>query len=161
MTTAAEFAAHRPRGEDGRVDEKFVRILFVEDRTDVADEIRGTLGRAGRGSFDVIRETDLVDAVAQIEGDTFDLLLLDLSLPDVERSTAIDLANDLAHRLPVVVLTGTEALDDETSSIRRGLKACIEHADLPGKLLSAIRRSRRLGTGVMAPLFCRIEGLCR
>ena len=159
MSTGAEFADCCPRGEDVRVDEKFVRILFVEDRTDVADEIRGTLGRAGRGSFDVVRETNLVRAVALIEGETFDLLLLDLSLPNVERSTAIELANDLAHRLPVVVLTGTEELD-EASDARKGLKDCIEHADVPSKLLSAIRRSRRLGTGVMSPLFCRIEGLC-
>ena len=159
MSTGAEFADRCPHGEDVRVDEKFVRILFVEDRTDVADEIRGTLGRAGRGSFDVVRETNLVQAVALIEGETFDLLLLDLSLPNVERSTAIELANDLAHRLPVVVLTGTEELD-EASDAREGLKDCIEHADVPSKLLSAIRRSRRLGTGVMSPLFCRIEGLC-
>ena len=160
MSTGTEFVGHRPRGEEARIDEKYVRILFVEDRTDVAEEIRVTLGRAGRGSFDVVRETDLVNAVAQIRGDTFDLLLLDLSLANVERSTAIELANDLAHRLPVVVLTGTEVLDEAPPSLRAGLKARIEAADLPGKLLSAIRRSRRLGTGVMAPLFCRIEGLC-
>lgn len=160
MSTGAEFADHRPHGEDVRVDERFVRILFVEDRTEISDEIRGTLGRACRGSFDVVRESDLVQAIALIEGETFDLLLLDLSLPNVERSTAIELANDLAHRLPVVVLTGTEGFEHESSSIRAGLKACVEQADLPGKLLSAIRRSRRLGTGVMAPLFCRIEGLC-
>lgn len=160
MSTGAEFARHRPHGEDVRMDEKFVRILFVEDRTDVADQIRGTLGRAGRGSFDVVRETNLMRAVALIEGETFDLLLLDLSLADGERSTTIELANDLAHRLPVVVLTGTEALEGGASPIHTGLEACVEQADLPGKLLSAIRRSRRLGTGVMAPLFCRIEGLC-
>jgi len=160
MSTGVEFADHRPHGEDVRVDERFVRILFVEDRSEVADEIRGTLGRACRASFDVVRESDLVQAIALIEGETFDLLLLDLSLPNVERSTAIELANDLAHRLPVVVLTGTEVFEDESSSIRAGLKACVEQADLPGKLLSAIRRSRRLGTGVMAPRFCRIEGLC-
>ena len=160
MSTGAEFARHRPHGEDVRMDEKFVRILFVEDRTDVADQVRGTLGRAGRGSFDVVRETNLMRAVALIEGETFDLLLLDLSLANGERSTTIELANDLAHRLPVVVLTGTEALEGGASPIHMGLEACVEQADLPGKLLSAIRRSRRLGTGVMAPLFCRIEGLC-
>jgi DNA-binding NtrC family response regulator len=160
MSTGAEFADHRPHADEARVDETFVRILFVEDRTDVADEIRQALGRATRGSFDVVRESNLVQAVALIEGETFDLLLLDLSLPNLERSTAIELANDLAHRLPVVVLTGTEAIEDLVSPIRTGLKACVEHADVPGKLLSAIRRSRRLGTGVMAPLFCRIEGLC-
>ena len=160
MSTGAEFSEHRPRGGDTRVDEKFVRILFVEDRTNVGDEIRETLGRACRGSFDVVRESNLVQAIALIEGEAFDLLLLDLSLLNVARSTAIELANDLAHRLPVVVLTGTEAFERDSSSIREGLKSCIEQADLPGKLLSAIRRSRRLGTGVMAPLFCRIEELC-
>jgi DNA-binding NtrC family response regulator len=160
MSTGPDFSEHRPHGEDTRIDEKFVRILFVEDRTNVADEIRETLGRACRGSFDVVRESNLVQAIALIEGEAFDLLLLDLSLLNVARSTAIELANDLSHRLPVVVLTGTEAFENDSSSIRAGLKSCIEQADLPGKLLSAIRRSRRLGTGVMAPLFCRIEELC-
>lgn len=160
MSTGTEFISHRPRGEEARLDEKFVRVLFVEDRTDVAEEVRVTLGRADRGSFDIVRESDLVNAVAQIRGDRFDLLLLDLSLSTVERSTAIELANDLAHRLPVVVLTGTETLAEAPPERRAGLKARIEQADLPGKLLSAIRRSRRLGTGIMAPLFCRIDGLC-
>ncbi len=159
MGRGAEFVDHLPQSDDARADERFFRILFVEDRTDVADEIRGSLGRAGRGSFDVVRETDLVHAVAQIEGETFDLLLLDLSLQNVERRTAIALANDLSHRLPVVVLTGTEELERADPSVRTGLKACIDQADLPAKLLSAIRRSRRFGTGVMTPLFCRIEGL--
>jgi CheY-like chemotaxis protein len=160
MSTGSEFAGRRPCGEESRADERFVRILFIEDRTDVADEIRGSLGRACRGSFEVVRETNLVEAIAQIEGDRFDLLLLDLSLQNVERSTAIELANDLAHHLPVVVLTGTEVLGDPESNLGKSLKACIERANVPGKLLSAIRHSRRLGTGAMTPLFCRIEGLC-
>lgn len=160
MSTGAEFAGHRPHGEEARGDERSVRILFVEDRADVAGEIRETLAQAVRGSFDVVRERNLVAAVAQIEGQTFDLLLIDPLLPDVERSTAIEFANELANRLPVVVLTGTEALADQACLLQSGLKSCIERADLPGKLLSAIRHSRRLGTGTMSPLFCRIEGLC-
>jgi len=162
MGTGAEFVTHRPQGEEARVDEKFVRVLFVEDRTDVAEEIRGTLVRANQGSFDVVRETDLVNAVAQIRGETFDLLLLDLSLADVERSTAIELANDLAHRLPVVVLTGTEGLDEIAveAAVRPGLRSGIEQADVPGKLMWAIRRARRFGTGVLSPVFCRIDCLC-
>ena len=51
---------------------------------------------------------------------------------------------------------GTEALLDASSGIREGLERCIEHADVPGKLLTAMRRYRRLGTGVMSPTFCRI-----
>ncbi len=178
MGTGSEFARHRPRGNDARPDERFVRILFVEDRPDLADEIRQTLGAAGRASFEVICESDLVAAAAQIRGDSFDLLLLDPQLPQVDRRAAIELASDLAHRLPVVVLTGTEhlreraqtgadgavdvsgppaAVGDVDEPTRRRLRECIRHADIAGKLLSAIRRSRRLGTGVMSPIFCRLE----
>ena len=161
MSTAAEFASHRPHGEDGRVDEQFVRILFVEERADFADRVRGILSSCRRGSFEIVRESDLVKAASQIRGETFDLLLLDLSLATVDRAAAIELATDLAHRLPVVVLTGTETLVEAGSDVRDSLERCMEQADVPGKLLSAIRRYRRLGTGVMTPTFCRIEQLCR
>jgi DNA-binding NtrC family response regulator len=160
MSTGTEFAGHRPHGDDARSDERFVRILLVEDRPVLADEIRQSLGMAGRASFDVVCETNLVAAAAQIRGDSFDLMLIDPRLPDVERNAALELANDLAHRLPVVVLTGTEGLAEAGDDWRDRLRNCVEHADVPSKLLSAIRRSRRLGTGVMTPIFCRLEGLC-
>ncbi|HKK52436.1 MAG TPA: response regulator [Myxococcota bacterium] len=161
MSTAAEFARHRPHAQEARIDEEFVRVLFVEDRTDFAEEIHKSLGRASRGSFDVIRESDLVEAGDRVRGGDYDLLLIDLSISEVDRSTAIELATELAHRLPVVVLTGMEVFSEIGARSRcQGLGACIENADVPGKLLWAIRRSRRLGTGVMSPIFCRIEGLC-
>ena len=157
MSTGAEFSGHRPRGDDARRDERFVRILLVEDRTEVADALRQSLGRTSDASFDVVQETNLVAAAAQIKGDTFDLLVVDSQLAEVDRNAALELANDLAHRLPVVVLTGTQSLVECGDDLRTRLRACIAHANVPAKLLSAIRRSRRLGTGVMAPTFCRIE----
>lgn len=157
MSTGAEFAGHRPHGDDARPDERFLRILFVEDRVELADEIRLTLGSTARASFEVVRESCLVEAAAQIRGDSFDLLLIDPLLPDVERTAAIELANELATRLPVVVLTGTEIAVTPGGEPAKRLRDCVEQADLPGKLLTAIRRSRRLGTGVMTPFFCRLE----
>ena len=163
MSTGAEFAGHRPHGEDGRPDERYVRILLVEEKTEIADEIRHTLGRTVRASFEVVCQTDLVEAVAQIQGDRFDLLVIDPMLPGVDRPAALELANDLAHRLPVVVLTGTEALREDAKPRvdveveRRRVSRSVERADVANTLLSAIRRARRLGTGVMTPIFCRLE----
>ena len=97
MSTGSEFAGHRPHGNDARPDERFVRILFVEERPEVAEEIRQSLGRAVRASFDVVCEANLLDAAAQIRGAKFDLLLIDPYLPNVEPHVAIELANDLAH----------------------------------------------------------------
>ena len=160
MSTGAEYSSHRPRSEDARIDETFVRILFVEERSDVADEVRRSLGETGRGSFEVVRETSLVRAAAQIRGACFDLLLVDPQQPDIERSAVLELANDLAHRLPVVLLTGTEELEGAPRDLRDLIRERLVQADLPRKLLSAIRRARRLGTGVMTPEFCRLERLC-
>ncbi|GEM_PF-3493539 len=159
MSTGAEFAGHRPHGDDARPDERHVRILLVEGRTLVADELRQTLATTTRASFEIVCESDLVAAAAQIRGEHFDLLLMDPNLPGIERTAALELANDLAHRLPVVVLTGTEPLDRADDDTRSQLARCVRDADVAGKLLSAIRRSRRLGTGVMTPIFCRLEGL--
>jgi len=160
MSTATDFADHRPHSDEARPDERYVRVLLVEDRSAVADEIRLHLGRTGRASFEVICQSSLIDAAAQIQGEEFDLVLMDPMLPNVARHAALELASDLAHRLPVVVLTGTEAIEGLGDDLRRKLSECIEHADIPGKLLGAIRRSRRFGTGVMTPIFCRLEGLC-
>ena len=159
MATGAEFAGHRPHGDDARPDERHVRILLVEGRSLVADEIRECLSSTSSASFEIVCETDLVDAAAQIQGENYDLLLMDPQLPGVERTAALDLANELAHRLPVVVLTGTEALERADDGVRTRLATCVREADVAGKLLKAIRRARRLGTGVMTPMFCRIEGL--
>jgi len=159
MSTGAEFAGHRPNGDDARPDERHVRIILVEGRALVADELRQTLATTARASFEIVCETDLVAAAAQVRGEHFDLLLIDPHLPGVERAAALELANDLAHRLPVVVLTGTEPLDRADEDMRSRLARCVQDADVAGKLLSAIRRARRLGTGVMTPIFCRLEGL--
>lgn len=160
MSTAADFARHRTHAREGRLDEEFVRLLFIEDRMVLADEIHESLGRASRGSFEVSRESDLVRARDRVESGDYDLLLIDLSIAKVDRATTIELATELAHRLPVVVLTGLEVLGETGGSRRHeGLAACIENSDVPSKLLWAIRRSRRLGTGVMSPIFCRIGGL--
>jgi len=161
MSTGAEFARHRPHAPEARLDEEFARILFVEDRTDFAEAVHRSLGRATRGSFDVIREHDLARVAVQVESGDFDLLLIDLSIAEGDRSMLIECATELAHRLPVVVLTGLEPFAEADALSRASwLGDCIANADVPGKLLWAIRRSRRLGTGVMSPIFCRIEGSC-
>ena len=157
MSTGAEFSSWRSRGDDVRPEERDLRVLLVEGRDELADEIRENLGRTVRASFEVVFEMDLVEAAARIGGDQFDLLLIDPMLPGVERGAVLEVANDLAHRLPVVVLTGTEGLATQACDLAR----CVEHADVAGKLLTAIRRSRRLGTGVHTPSFCRLEGSSR
>ncbi len=157
-----DFSGAREREND-------VRLLFVEHSPDYAALVLETLDRATRGHFDV-RHADRLDAaVADLAAGDYDALLLDWtgdhSSPD-EGDATIDAASQIASRLPVIVLTGSEehpqqaAAPDEASAMRKG----IEHSRLPDAILSAVRRHRRLGQhGATEPIVLRdpLRGFAR
>jgi CheY-like chemotaxis protein len=84
--------------EDDRVDTLSVQKMFTEDM-----ESPFTLKHAGR----------LTEAAELLENETFDVILLDLGLPDsIGLETLIELRQQAPH-IPIVVLTG----EGETLSI--------------------------------------------
>lgn len=139
-----------------RVAEGRVRILFVADRDPLAALIRGALEKS-LGDFEVAVESALDLAAERIERERFDLLLLDLALASVRRSALMDRASELASRLPVVALSGTESIGQTTATSARPFADLLEEADLAAVLHRTLRRARRLGTFALPPVFCRLE----
>ncbi len=91
-------------------------VLIVEDEPLVAEYLEGILTGAHQPPFSCAIARDLSEALARLAHDRFDVVLLDLGLPD---STGMNTARALRIRVPgvpIVVLTGLE--DEET-----GLKA--------------------------------------
>ena len=160
------FHANRP---GVREHENDVRLMFVEHCPEYAALVCETLDRAARGHFDV-RHIDRLEVAAHdlLEGD-YDALLLDLTGDHgtpADSDATIDAASQIASRLPVIVLTGSEddrrdaPRDDEASAIREG----IAHSPLPEAILSAVRRHRRLGQhGAAEPIVLRdpLRGFAR
>jgi DNA-binding NarL/FixJ family response regulator len=134
-----------------------MRVLLVADRMVLAREIRGVLEKTSGCVFEIVHALDPGHAAAQIQGTLFDLLLLDLGLGGIRRSALVDIASDLATRLPVVTLSGTEALPADHAASSHGLRSRLEEADLPAVLFRTRRRARRLGAVALAPVFCRLE----
>ena len=58
-----------------------MKILLVEDDSDDAEFLRLSLSQHN-GSAHVTRTAQLVDAVSALDNDRFDVVLLDLNLPD-------------------------------------------------------------------------------
>ena len=87
------------------------RILVVEDETSIADIIVFALNKE---SLDCDRVATLSEARAIYEKNTFDLILLDVSLPD---GTGFDFCEEIKKNdnIPIVFLT---ARDEETSLVR-------------------------------------------
>ncbi len=150
-------ASNASNGESAeRVAEGRVRILFVADRDPLAALIRGALEKS-LGDFEVAVESALDLAAERIERERFDLLLLDLALAAVRRSALMDHASELASRLPVVALSGTESIGQSAATSARPFADLLEEADLAAVLHRTLRRARRLGTFALPPVFCRLE----
>ena len=78
------------------------KILIIEDDTELADVIARKLENAG---FATVSTTDGLEGVRLVDSDELDLILLDLTLPDVD---GIDVLRHLRQRtaLPIVIISG-------------------------------------------------------
>jgi signal transduction histidine kinase len=91
-----------------------IRLLLVEDNPADALLLRHTLAEAPAQSFHITHVELIADAVARLASDSFDAVLLDLSLPDSPALNTLSRVMAAAPHLPVVVMTG---LDDEAKAI--------------------------------------------
>jgi len=142
-------------GRAAWLDESTMRVLLVADRGRLVGELRELLVKSTHCEFLVVPERDPARVAACVRAHAIDLLLLDLALADRGRAALVDLASELATRLPVVLLTGTESLDPAPAPF--DLRIHLEEADLPALLVRTLRRARRLGTAPLAPVFCRLD----
>jgi len=83
-----------------------IQVLLVEDNRGDAVLIKEALREVAGTSFHVDHAERLEPALAMLQKTTYDVMLLDLSLPDSQGLDTVSRANQAAPQLPIVVLTG-------------------------------------------------------
>ena len=91
------------------------RVLLVEDDPSDANLARQALRASTEPSFEVVWVVTLAETIRALHQDKFDVLLLDLSLPDSSGLSTVYAVRQEALKLPLVVLTGH---DDTTFACR-------------------------------------------
>jgi len=91
-----------------------IRILLVEDDPDDAFLLREMLAEVASIEFELAHVERLQEAVQRIGQEQFDVVLLDLSLPDSQGLATFAELHGRAVETPIVVLTG---FDDETVAV--------------------------------------------
>jgi two-component system cell cycle response regulator DivK len=121
-----------------------MKILYVEDNDDNVYMLKNRLTRAG---FTVIVATDGAQGVAMAASEQPDLILMDLTLPnmDGEEATRRIKADPATNRIPVIALTANAMAGDREKALAAGCDDFdTKPVELP-RLLGKIRALAQAG----------------
>jgi two-component system, NarL family, sensor histidine kinase UhpB len=102
--------------------ERRKKILLVEDNPSDVWLVQQHLELEARGRFEVHLVENLQDALDRLSNDWFDVVLLDLYLPDASGLTAVLSIHRDHPQAPIVVLTGY--FDPRTTQYALDMGAC-------------------------------------
>ncbi|WP_371099256.1 response regulator transcription factor [Streptomyces sanglieri] len=130
-------------------DDRFVRSALIRHLTDASHVVR-SVGTA-------------LEALREVSHFRFDLVILDLGLPDLDGSKALKMIRGITD-VPVIIAT---ARDDETEIVRLLNDGADDYLTKPfsvehlsARITAVLRRSRAGGTGaVPPPPVLRVGGL--
>jgi signal transduction histidine kinase len=116
--------------------ELIAKVLLVEDSPSDARLIEQTLIDINPRGFEVVLAGRLDEALVRLQSERFDVVLLDLGLPDSIGIETLVRASAAAPQMPIVVLTGA---DDEAillEAIRRGSQDYLVKSHVDGQIVA-------------------------
>ena len=125
-----------------------MRVLVVEDEQKVANALRE--GLEGE-RFDVVVERTGEGAFFRVNTETFDVILLDLTLPGRDGLEILRALRQRGVKTPVLVLTARDSLQDRVTGLDAGADDYLVKPFAFAELLARIRALVRRGRVAEAP----------
>ena len=126
-----------------------MRVLIVEDDAGIATGLAATLKASGY-AVDVTSTLALARAALGVE--PFDLVLLDLGLPDGDGLDWLRQVRRSGRVMPVLIMTARDALPDRVAGLDEGADDYVVKPFEPEELLARMRVALRRSEGRASPL---------
>lgn len=127
-----------------------MRILVVEDNPILADGLTQTL-RQAEYAVDCVASGDEADHI--LIAQNYDLVILDLGLPKVDGFEVLRRMRHRGSKVPVLVLTARDALDDRVKGLDLGaddyMTKPFELPELEARVRALIRRGQSGGGSIL------------
>ena len=121
---------------------KPINILLIEDNPGDARLITEYLSPAGAARFKVTVAGRLESGKSLLDAETFDVVLLDLNLPDSDGLDTFERLHAHAPSVPVIVLTGLDSDDIGIAALKEGAQDYMFKGDADrSTLVRSIRHS--------------------
>lgn len=117
-------------------------MLLVEDNPGDARLIEEMLKLDNKNEYELVHSKRLDDGIKMFIKEKFDVMLLDLGLPDSDGLDTLDIMMYNAPDIPIIVLTGLKEDVFEMGTVGRGAKNYIVKDNLnPNLLVDAIKNA--------------------
>ena len=93
------------------------RVLIVDDKPEMAETLADGLAERG---FEAIACGSSTEAARRLESESFDALVTDLRMPEVDGMGLLAISKRAAPERPVLVMTGYGAIETAVDAIRQG-----------------------------------------
>jgi PAS domain S-box-containing protein len=128
-----------------------IRVLLVEDNPGDARLFSELVRDTGAGQWKMVHVDRLSAALDRLGREPFDVMLLDLSLPDADGLDTLIRAHAEAPKIPIVVLTGHDDEALAVRAVRAGAQDYLVKGRMDGDLLvRSIRYASERGRAVEA-----------
>ncbi len=118
-----------------------ISILLVEDNPGDVRLLREMLLQEG-AKYNLANKTHLDEAIAALHACSYDVVLLDLSLPDSHGIDTFIRLNEICPDIPIIVLTGNNDEEMAVAAVQAGAQDYLVKGQVDGPLLiRAIRYS--------------------
>ena len=117
-------------------------LLIVEDDDLLRHALKEQL--AAQGDFAAIDEaSDGAAALASVKGKVFDVILLDIGLPDMDGRAVCQRMRDTGVRSPIIMLTAADSEDDTITGLDAGANDYVTKPFRMAVLLARVRAHLR------------------
>jgi CheY-like chemotaxis protein len=116
------------------------KVLVIDDEVVAANSVRRTLNRRG---FRVDEAFSGREALNRILNEMYDLVLLDMKMPDTNGLELLPTIKKHRPALPVVMVTGYASIDTAVEAIQRGASDYVAKPFTPEELYSAASKAIR------------------
>ena len=115
------------------------KVLLVDDEPDFLEAMAARMSVRG---LEVTTTTSTIDALGMVESGHFDVIVMDLMMPEMAGLEALKALKDLKPELQIILLTGYATRDIETAALKLGAVDLIEKPADIERLLEKIKEAQ-------------------
>lgn len=113
-----------------------ISILLIEDNVADVRLIEELLKKAPDFRFELKSFVRLSEGLESLKKNDFDVMLLDLTLPDSDRTSTLENVLEYTPMIPIIILTGLDDKEIALNSLKRGIQDFLLKDELSTNLLT-------------------------